>query len=188
MPARLAITKMNKEQTYIVTVRLVVKGEPKTHWGQTCAMDFVSRKIDEGPAVEGRVLEWAFLSVLPAQARRKGERFIARIPDSETLTLRARGYYEWKLSMELLDLHRALLKEKAAAMPLPPDLEPKVAALLQVHPTWSWEKAVLELADAFLSTTNNHTEPPGSPQERSESARRGAIADGPNRSLQGQIL
>jgi len=75
------------------------------------------------------------------------------IPDPETLALHARRCCERKLAKELLDQHRDQLKEEAAAIPIPLDLDPRVAGLLVEHPEWPWDKAVTEIAISDFSDT-----------------------------------
>jgi hypothetical protein len=95
----------------------------------------------------------AFITFLERKLREHGITKV--IPDSETLALQARRYYEWKLAKELLDQERDRLKAQAAAIPIPPELETKVAALLGKHPEWPWDKAVTEIAATALSKIPN---------------------------------
>jgi hypothetical protein len=67
------------------------------------------------------------------------------IPDSETLALHARRYHERQLTKELLDQERERLKAKAAAMPIPEDLDLAVEDFLADRPELAWDMAVVEI-------------------------------------------
>jgi hypothetical protein len=95
------------------------------------------------------------LNMLPGRAfiafleRKFAEHGVTKlIPDSETLALQARRYYEWQLAKELLDGHRDELKAKAAAMPIPPDLDLAVKDLLADQPELAWDMGVVEILKA----------------------------------------
>jgi hypothetical protein len=64
------------------------------------------------------------------------------IPDEEILRLHLVRYRQWQLAKELLNQHRDELKAKAAAMPIPEDLERAVEDLLYDHPELPWDSAV----------------------------------------------
>jgi hypothetical protein len=92
----------------------------------------------------------AFITFLERKLAQHGVTKV--IPSPETLALHTRRYYECQLTKELLDWERDKLKAKAAAMPIPPDLNREVEALLTDRPALAWDMAVVEILKRTICT------------------------------------
>jgi hypothetical protein len=109
------------------------------HGARPEEIEFLRTQRSELNMLPGR----AFIAFLERKLAQHGVTKV--IPDPETLALQARRYYECTLAKELLDRHRDELKAKAAAMPIPPDLDLALEALLADQPELAWDMGVVEI-------------------------------------------
>jgi hypothetical protein len=109
------------------------------HGASVQEIEFLRTQRSELNMLLGR----AFITFLERKLAQHGVAKV--IPDSETLWLHARRYYEWQLTKGLLDQERDKLKAQAAAMPVPEDLDQAVEDLLADRPELAWDMAVVEI-------------------------------------------
>jgi hypothetical protein len=112
-------------------------------------IDFLSEKRVELNAMTAPV----FVQFLEEKFAEHGIKKV--VPDGKVLEAHARRCFERTLTKELLEEHGDELKAKAAAIPIPPDLETKVAALLGEHPESPWDKAITQIAAACTKDSDN---------------------------------